>query len=223
MRVTRPTLVSAAYVRVSSKAQTLDMQRDAIQRAAAARRDPITTWYAEKQSARTIERTALARLRADARAGAFQRLYVFRLDRLARSGIRDTLEVVEDLRAAGVELVTVSDGFSLDGPSADIILAVMAWAAKMERLAINERISAARTRLAAEGRPWGRPPVTNARERARILELHRGGSSVRTIAMTLKIGRSAVWRVLQASRKGGRDGHPLNPTPVARLQGRARK
>jgi DNA invertase Pin-like site-specific DNA recombinase len=44
------------------------------------------------------------------------------------------------------------------GPEAEVILAVMAWAAKMERLAINERIAAARERLAGEGRPWGRPP-----------------------------------------------------------------
>ena len=53
--------------------------------------------------------------------------------------------------------MTVADGFDLAGPVAEVVLAVMAWAAKMERLAINERIAAARERLAEEGRPWGRP------------------------------------------------------------------
>lgn len=64
---------------------------------------------------------------------------------------------MDQLRRAGVEFITVSDGFNLNGPAAEIILAVMARAAKLGRLAINERIAAAGTRLEAEGRPWGRP------------------------------------------------------------------
>src|SRR5437899_12614608 len=44
---------------------------------------------------------------------------------------------VEELRTAGTELVTVADGIALDGPAAEVILAVMAWAAKMAHLAIH--------------------------------------------------------------------------------------
>ena len=78
-------------------------QRAAIERAAAARGDAIHTWYAEKKSAKTMNRPELTRLRADARAGDLKKLFVFRLDRLTRSGIRDTFELVEELRAHGVE------------------------------------------------------------------------------------------------------------------------
>jgi DNA invertase Pin-like site-specific DNA recombinase len=53
-------------------------------------------------------------------------------------------ELIEELRLAEVEVISIADGFSLDGPAAEVILAVMSWAAKMERLAINERIAAAR-------------------------------------------------------------------------------
>jgi len=124
---------AAAYVRVSSKAQDHASQRAAIERTAIARGDRVTRWYAEKKSAKTIARDELQRLRADVRAGHVRKLYVFRLDRLARSGIRDTFEVVEELRAHGCELVTVADGFDLNGPAAEVVLAVMAWAAKMAR------------------------------------------------------------------------------------------
>jgi DNA invertase Pin-like site-specific DNA recombinase len=58
--------------------------------------------------------------------------------------LNQTFEVVEELRQTGAELVTVADGLTLDGPAAEITLAVIAWAAKMERFAINERIAAAR-------------------------------------------------------------------------------
>jgi hypothetical protein len=37
----------------------------------------------------------LQQLRRDVRARRVRKLYVYRLDRLARSGIRDTFEVVE--------------------------------------------------------------------------------------------------------------------------------
>ncbi len=189
---------ATAYVRVSSKSQTDGMQRTAIERAAAARADVIASWYAEKKSARTLARAQLDKLRADARAGHVRRLYVYRLDRLARSGIRDTFELVEELRACGVEIVTVSDGFSLDGPAAEVILAVMAWAAKMERLAINERIAAARLRVEAQGGKWGRPPSLTDVVRAKVIALHKDGRSLTEIASATGTPRSTVQRVIAA-------------------------
>ena len=83
----------------------------------------------------------------------------------------------------------------LNSPAAEVVLAVMASAGKMERLAINERISAARERLAAEGRAWGRPPRLAPRERNQIRQLRRAGRTVREIAVALKIPRSTVGRV----------------------------
>ena len=187
---------AAAYVRVSSKAQTLAMQRDAIEREARARGDRVATWYCEKESARTLVRPVLQQLRADVCARRVRKLYVYRLDRLARSGIRDTFEVVEEFRRFECELVTVGDGFNLEGPAADVILAVMAWAAKMERHAINERIAAARKRLEAEGRPWGRPSRIDDLTRERIARLRREGRTVREIAIAVKVPRATVGRVL---------------------------
>lgn len=193
------TMKAAVYLRVSSRAQDYATQKSAIERAATARGDSITDWRAEKRSGKTLARPELDRLRADARAGHVRRLYVFKLDRLTRSGIRDTFEVIEELRAHGAELVSVSDGFALDGPAAEVVLAVMAWAAKMERLAINERISAARERVEAEGRSWGRPTRLDPRTRDRVVAMKQAGKSVREIAVALKEPKSTVARVV--SRK----------------------
>jgi DNA invertase Pin-like site-specific DNA recombinase len=148
-----------------------------------------------------MDRDELRRLRGDARGGAMRRLYVFRIDRLARSGIRDTFEVVEELRRHGVEIVTVADGFSLDGPAAEVVLAVMAWAAKMERLAIGERVAAARERVEAEGGTWGRPSRVDRATRDRAAKLQAAGKTIRDIARTLKVPRSTIARAL--SQKGG--------------------
>jgi DNA invertase Pin-like site-specific DNA recombinase len=191
-----------AYVRVSSRNQGDATQRAAIERAAAARGDQVDTWYAEKRSGRTLKRPELARLRADARAGKLRRLYLFRLDRLTRSGIRDTLQVVEELRAHGCELVTVADGFDLDGPAAEVVLAVMAWASKVERQAINERISAARDRLENAGENWGRPKRMTPATVNQAKELRRQGRSIREIAAALKVPKSTIQRALSRPEGG---------------------
>src|SRR5216683_4103022 len=187
----------AAYVRVSSKSQDSAMQKASIERAASARgEDSIGTYYEEKRSGRTLARPELDRLRVDARSGLIRRLYLFRLDRLTRSGIRDTFEVIEELRGHGCEVVSVADGFSLEGPAAEVILAVMAWAAKMERLAINERISAARERIEAEGKAWGRPRRLSEADCSKIAALKTEGRSVREISVALKVPRATVARAL---------------------------
>jgi DNA invertase Pin-like site-specific DNA recombinase len=192
----------AAYVRVSSRQQDLTLQRRAIAKAAEARGDTIAQacWYSEKRSGSGLNRPELDRLRADVRAGEIRKVYVFRIDRLTRKGIRDTLAIVEELRSNGCQLATVADGFSLEGPAADVVLAVLAWAAQMERAALGERISAARDRIEAEGGTWGRPsaiaPVTL--ERARKLKSE--GRTVREIAVALKVKRSTLHGAL--SEKG---------------------
>jgi DNA invertase Pin-like site-specific DNA recombinase len=168
-----------------------------------ARGDSIAVWYAEKRSAKTTERAELQRLRADARAGHIRRLYVFRVDRLARSGIRDMFEIVEELRAHGVEVITLADGFSLDGPAAEVVLAVMAWAAKMERLALAERIAAARWRVESEGGRWGRPRRLDGPTRERASDMHSQGKSIREISRALKVPRATVARAVS-----------LKPSPV---------
>jgi len=188
---------AAAYVRVSSPAQSHAMQRAAIARAASSRGDTVAIWYAEKQSASKLARPELARLRADVRAGRVRRLYVYRLDRLTRSGIRDTLEVVEELDRGGAELVSIADSFDMRGPARDVVLAVLAWAAQMERDAIGERIRAARARVEANGGTWGRPHrmTKQEREKARDLVMY-GGKSIRAVAASMKVPRSTIARAV---------------------------
>lgn len=192
-------MTTAAYLRVSSKGQNLAMQRNAIAKAAGARSHRIVRWYAEKVSAGLAQRPQLEVLRAAVRAGKVGRLYVWRLDRLSRRGIRETLDIVEELRSHGCELVTIADGFDLQGPAAEVVLAVLAWAAEMERRAIGERISAARERVLAAGGTWGRPRRMTTREIARARALADKGSSVREIAVALKVPRATVHRMLRSA------------------------
>jgi putative DNA-invertase from lambdoid prophage Rac len=179
------------------------MQRDAIERAARARGDEIAVWYSDTFTGGRMDRPELGRLRAASRAGDARRLYVYRLDRLTRTGIRDTLEIVDELRRHGCELVTVADGFDVAGPAAEIVLAVLAWAAKMERVAINERISAARVRVEARGGTWGRPPRMTREQEVKAQALREAGHTFRHIAQACGVPRATVSRCLKKMSQNG--------------------
>jgi DNA invertase Pin-like site-specific DNA recombinase len=195
---------TVAYVRVSSRGQDHAMQQGAIEREAAARGDTVARWYAEKRSATTNDRPELAALLADVRAGRVRKLYVFRLDRLTRTGIADTLALVKELRERQVELVNLRDGFAVPPPNASgsevavgqLILAVLAWAAEMELHTRKERIAARRELAEERGEAWGRPSRIGPLERAAVLERHARGETVRAIAAAVKVPRSTVGRIV---------------------------
>lgn len=191
----------AAYLRVSSKAQDYATQRDAIERAAAARGDTVATWVEEKRSAKTLARPGLDRLRADARSGLVRRLYVFKLDRLCRTGVADTFTVLGELRAHGVEVIAVADNLHLkpgaDDITSEVFVFALGLAAKLERAAINDRISAARERVEREGGQWGRPRRLDTAGVERVRQLREQGRSLRQIAVALKVPLSTVGRAVR--------------------------
>ena len=199
------------YLRVSTDGQSVETQNDACVRAARAREHRIARVYVESESGDAQRRPELARLMGDVRAGLVETLYVYRLDRLSRAGIQATLAIVQDLDAHNVELITVTDGFTVQGPARVVILAVMAWAAQIELAATRARLAAARTRLEAEVGHWGRPPLLTCAKRDAIRAHRKAGQTLRQISMALKIPKSVVGRAC-----------PKNPSVVP-LLGTAKK
>ncbi len=202
--------VVAGYIRVSSASQDYEYQRTAIDAAARGRGEAVGEWFADVASGGTLERPEFARLRGALDARRVRRVWVWRLDRLTRTGIADTLECVSHVRRSGAELVSVADQVALDGgPAGELVLAVLAWCAQMERQKIHENLGAARERMRREGRSWGRPPLEPALRDAVVLEASQGLSR-REIARKLKVSKSWVDRVLRenereaAAKKGWR-------------------
>lgn len=194
-----------AYVRVSSKTQDAASQRAAIEREATARGDAIGAWYSEKVSGKSLDRPELTRLRDDARHGRVQRVYIFRLDRLTRSGVADTFKVVDELRRAGVTLVSVSDNLTIkpgaDDLTSEVLVFALSLAAKIERTAINERIAAARTRVESAGGAWGRPKAIDDATVSKARAMRESGATIRDVSIALKVKRSTIARALATSTR----------------------
>ncbi len=67
----------------------------------------------------------------------------------------------------------------------------------MERQAINERISAARDRLEANGESWGRPRRMSEEEIKHARTLRKTGLTFREVAKAVKVPLATVHRALR--------------------------
>src|ERR1043166_8275865 len=96
----------------------------------------------------TMDRPALTRLLADVEAGRLDTIVVYKVDRLTRS-LADFARIVEQLEAAGVAFVSVTQQFSTTSSMGRLPLNVLLSFAQFEREVTGERI---RDKIAASKR-----------------------------------------------------------------------
>jgi DNA invertase Pin-like site-specific DNA recombinase len=182
------------YARVSTAKQDLARQLDAL---AAAGIDP-THIHVDKKSGATTDRPGLQAALIHARAGDV--LVVHTLDRLGRT-VRDTLNLVHDLKERGVGVRTLADPLAIDtteagGPMSQLAFLMLALFGQMERTYAAERAAHARTVATANGRRTGRPSVVDADTLEHAALLRAKGSSVREITAKTGLKRTTLYRHL---------------------------
>lgn len=135
---------AALYARVSSKQQveanTIASQLEALQARIAVdglEFERELSFVDEGYSGGTLLRPALERLRDQAAAGSFDRLYVHSPDRLARNYPYQVL-LVEELQRQGVDIVFLNHAIG-QTPEENLLLQVQGMMAEYERAKILER------------------------------------------------------------------------------------
>ncbi len=130
--VTKPKPV-AAYVRVSSKDQKTDSQREEIRRWLEG--NGITPdkveWYVDVESGRKMSRPEFDRLRHDIFAGHVKTVVVFKVDRIARR-LREGLDLLCDWCERGVRVVSVTQQVDVSGTMGRMVAALMLGLAEIE-------------------------------------------------------------------------------------------
>jgi DNA invertase Pin-like site-specific DNA recombinase len=181
--------------------QTTESQRHALEARIAGAK---ALWY-DDAGFQGIDknRPAFKRLMKELRAG--DTVICYALDRLTRSGITATMNLRDAIRAKGARLESISEPWLVDeGPMADLLSAIWAWAAQQERLRIKERqragIAAVRRKNGGKC-PWGgrnagtRITLTEEKEAA-ARKLKANGHSVASIARSLGLSRKTVYVAL---------------------------
>jgi len=200
-------MTAAIYTRVSTASrsrygealaydQNPEVQEAPLRRLIVARGWTLARVYSDRISGAEERRPGLAALMADARRGLFEVVLVWRFDRLSRS-VRQFLNLVEELRSLGVDLVSHEQSFDSTTPMGRFTLTMFGALAELEREVIRERIRAgieyARQHGSRSGKPIGRP--RRVFDRQKVAELRQQGLSVRQIARRLGVSRGTVFRV----------------------------
>ena len=161
---------AAIWVRVSTTEQETENQLSNLKAWAAAKDLEVVETYSINESAyRGTQRNALEAMYRDAHQGRFQVLLVWSLDRLSREGIRQTLEIFNQLSGHGVRVPSYQEPWTASaGPEIrELMISITGWIANQYSRRLSENTKAGMARAKANGKRLGRPPGAKDKKQRR--------------------------------------------------------
>lgn len=186
---------AAIYARVSTNDQTNKNQIISLRAYAERVGLDIVAEFEDTVSGAKFKRDGLDQLLEGARRRHFNTVLVWSLDRLGRSLV-NVLNVVEELRAVGVNLWIEKQGIDTTTPMGNAMLQMSGIFAELEREFIRERTRAGLQRARAQGKRLGRPPAPESTLDA-IRDLRAQGLGMNKIANQLSCGKRLVQKICQ--------------------------
>ena len=177
------------YARVSTKAQKLDLQLDALRRAGCK-----TTFQDHGISGAKSKRSGLDRALAHLKADDV--LVIYKLDRLGRS-VEHLAALLREFHERGIHLCSLTEGINTQTIGGKLLYHIFSGIAEFQRDLIRENTMAGLEAAAERGKRPGRPRKLSPRQ---VLELSRSirqdGLSCRAIAGRYGVSPATVWRAV---------------------------
>jgi len=154
--------------------------------------------YVDRQTGSTDDRPALKEALRAAHRRTYDALYVWSLDRITRGGIASMASILAKLAAAGVGIKSLREEW-LDTTSPltrELLVAVFAWVAQVERARLSERTKAGLRRALRQGKTLGRPRAVDVDQARRAMAM---GGSLRKAAAILNTTAATIRRRLAAA------------------------
>jgi DNA invertase Pin-like site-specific DNA recombinase len=184
------------YARVSTYEQTLNLQRDALEKA------ECSKIFTDVISGVKAERNGLDEALNYVRKG--DTLVVWRLDRLGRS-LPHLITTMTSLEDRGIGFKSLTENIDTTTSGGKLIFHIFGALAEFERNLIRDRTTAGLTAARARGKRGGRPKVLTGRQLSIAQSLYDDPTnSIAEICRTLKISRPTLYRSINtksSSRK----------------------
>jgi DNA invertase Pin-like site-specific DNA recombinase len=177
------------YARVSTSDQTLDLQKDALEKAGC---DRIFT---DTASGAKAERTGLDDALSYVRTG--DTLVVWRLDRLGRT-LKHLIETITGLNNRHIGFKSITENIDTTTSGGKLIFHIFGALAEFERDIIRERTQAGLTAARARGRKGGRPRALGLKKAQMADALYKDkNNTIDDICRTLNISRATLYRYVK--------------------------
>ena len=177
------------YARVSTQDQTLNLQKDALEKIGCHK---ICT---DIISGAKAERKGLQEALAYVREG--DTLVVWKLDRLGRS-LKHLIETVTNLNNRKIGFKSITENIDTTTSGGKLIFHIFGALAEFERDIIRERTNAGLQAARARGRFGGRPKALNTKQQSMAQALYNDkNNSIDEICKTLNISRATLYRSIQ--------------------------
>ncbi|GIG26906.1 recombinase family protein [Cellulomonas denverensis] len=181
------------YARVSTRDQDPQRQVDALETAGCDR-----IWVDHGVSGKAMSRPQWDELLAYARAD--DTIVMTELSRAGRT-IRGLVVLADDLAQREIYLRSLTQGIDTGaGATGKLLVGLFAALAEIEREVLVERTLSGLAAARARGRVGGRPVVVDAERLAAARQLIDAGQSVVSVARTLGVGRSSLYRAIERER-----------------------
>ena len=182
------------YARVSMQDQNLDRQLDNLRSAGCER------IFNEKMTGTKSDRPELKTMLLTLRSGDI--LVIDSFSRLSRS-TKDLLELVEQLTAMGVHLVSLKENLDTTTATGKLMLTMLSALSQFERDLIAERTIDGLKAARARGRCGGRPRSGSDKDRKQALAMyHANVMSNGEIAAKFNISTRTLGRWLHEEKQG---------------------
>lgn len=177
------------YARVSTQEQTLDLQKDALEKIGCSK------IFTDVISGAKEERKGLDEALSYVRVG--DTLVVWRLDRFGRS-LKHLIETIADLNNRKIGFKSIQENIDTTTSGGKLIFHIFGALAEFERDIIREKTNAGLQAARARGRKGGRPKALTDKKAAMAQELYNNKqNSISDICKTLDISRATLYRYVK--------------------------
>lgn len=184
------------YQRVSTAEQTLDLQRDALEKAG------CTKIFTDTASGAKTERKGLEEVLEYLREG--DTLVVWRLDRLGRS-LKHLIDTITALAEKNVGFKSITENIDTTTSGGKLVFHIFGALAEFERDLIRERTRAGLAAARARGRLGGRrrsKALDTPKKVSMAQKLYDDKTnSITDICKSLNVSRATLYRYIQKGEK----------------------
>lgn len=176
------------YARVSTDAQNLDRQLDALKKYG------IDKLYCEKMSGTKKSRPELDRMMKEIEDG--DTIVIESLSRLGRS-VKNLAELMEVFNSRNIRLISLKETIDTTSPTGRLLFTILSSLAQFERDVLVERTKEGLAAARARGRSGGRPRTNEAAVKKAVALYQTKQYSLKEIHQLTGVSASTIYRAVK--------------------------